>query len=132
MKRSPELRPRVWDALVVAAVAALAIAFAVVFWSGRGGGNLTAVISVDGEEQARVDLSALTEPEERELHAGGYTLHLELSSEGARMISSDCPTQDCVHTGTITRSGQSIVCLPARVSVVLTGGEDSGVDAVIG
>ena len=41
------------------------------------------------------------------------------------MVSSDCPTQDCVHTGTITRSGQSIVCLPARVSVVLTGGADS-------
>lgn len=132
MKRSPELHPRVWDALVAAVVVALAVACAVVFWSGGGEGNLTAVISVDGEETERVDLSALTEPVERELHGGGYTLHLELSREGACMLSSDCPTQDCVHTGTITRSGQSIVCLPARVSVVLTGGEESGVDAVIG
>lgn len=132
MKRSPELRPRIWDALVVAVVVVLAIACAAVFWSSSGEGGLTAVISVDGEEQERVDLSALTEPEERVLQAGGYTLHLELSPEGACMISSDCPTQDCVHTGTITRSGQSIVCLPARVSVVLVGGTDSGVDAVIG
>ena len=132
VKRSPELRPRVWDALVAAVVVALAIACAAVFWSGGGEGGLTAVISVDGEEQERVDLSALAEPEERVLQAGGYTLHLELTREGACMVSSDCPTQDCVHTGTITRSGQSIVCLPARVSVVLTGGADSGVDAVIG
>ena len=48
--------------------------------------------------------------------------------------SSDCPTQDCVHTGTISRSGQSIVCLPARIVIQLTGGaaDSSGVDIVIG
>lgn len=132
VKRSPELRPRVWDALVAAVVVALAVACALVFWRGSGTDALTAVISVDGEETETVDLSALTEPEERVIQAGGYTLHLELSREGARMLSSDCPTQDCVHTGTITRSGQSIVCLPARVSVVLAGGADRGVDAVIG
>lgn len=131
MRRSPELRPRIWDALVAAVVVILAITCAAVFWGG-GQDGLTAVISVDGQETERVDLSALEEPEERVLHGAGYTLHLELSREGACMVSSDCPTQDCVHTGTITRSGQSIVCLPARVSVVLTGGEESGVDAVIG
>lgn len=132
VKRSPDLRPRVWDALVAALVVALAVACAVMFWRNSGTDTLTAVISVDGEETETVDLSALTEPEERVIQAGGYTLHLELSQEGARMAASDCPTQDCVHTGTITRSGQSIVCLPARVSVVLVGGADSGVDAVIG
>lgn len=131
VKRSPELRPRIWDALVAALVAAAAIACAAVFWSG-GEGGLTAVISVNGEEQERVELSALREPEERVIQAEGYTLHLELTREGACMVLSGCPTQDCVHTGTITRSGQSIVCLPARVSVVLTGGADNGVDAVIG
>lgn len=132
VKRSPELRPRIWDALVAAVVVVLAVACAMVFWRGSGTDTLTAVISVDGEETETVDLSDLTEPAERVIQAGGYTLHLELSREGACMTASDCPTQDCVHTGTITRSGQSIVCLPARVSVVLTGGADSGVDAVIG
>ena len=54
---------------------------------------------------------------------------------GLRVARSDCPTQDCVHTGTITRSGQSIVCLPARFILRLEGGtaEDGGaVDAVLG
>ena len=41
---------------------------------------------------------------------------------------------DCVHTGRITRSGQSIVCLPARIVIQLTGGQPDGdaVDIVIG
>ena len=41
---------------------------------------------------------------------------------------------DCLHTGAVSRSGQSIVCLPARVIVQLVGGSeaDPGVDAVIG
>ena len=45
---------------------------------------------------------------------------------GLRVSSSDCPTQDCVHTGTITRAGQSIVCLPEQVVVQLTGGGGGG------
>ena len=62
----------------------------------------------------------------------GYTLHVVLTAEGVWVERSDCPTQDCVHTGHISRSGQSIVCLPARVVIRLEGGTDSGVDAVIG
>ena len=41
---------------------------------------------------------------------------------GVRVEEADCPTQDCVHTGTITRAGQSIVCLPARIIIRLEGG----------
>ena len=40
---------------------------------------------------------------------------------GVRVADSDCPTQDCVHTGRISRAGQSIVCLPAQVAVQLVG-----------
>ena len=51
-----------------------------------------------------------------------------------RVSSSDCPTQDCVRTGTISRGGQSIVCLPARIIIQLTGGaaDSNDVDIVIG
>lgn len=132
MRPSPKLRPTAWDALVVLAVLVLAAAAALGTWGG-GRQGLTAVISADGREVARVDLTALTGPEERTVTAGEYTLHLVLSPEGAEMVSADCPTQDCVHTGKISRSGQSIVCLPARVIVVLEGApERGGPDIVIG
>ena len=49
------------------------------------------------------------------------------------MTDSDCPTQDCVHTGAISRAGQSIVCLPAQVVVHLEGASvPDAPDAIVG
>ena len=129
MKRFPECRPRLWDGLVAAAVVLLA---AVTAWAAWGGGtteNLTVVVSIDGAEADRFPLDG---GGEHTYAAGGYTVQVMESGEGVFVASSDCPTQDCVHTGTISRGGQSIVCLPARLSVRLVGGGDNGVDAVIG
>ena len=133
MRRSPELRTGLWDGAVVLAVVLLAAACALALW-GRGGGSaLTAVISVDGTETERIALAGLPETE-RVVESRGYTLHIHLTETAVWVESSDCPTQDCVRTGHISRGGQSIVCLPARVIVSLEGGEpaESGVDAVIG
>ena len=71
---------------------------------------------------------------QRTVEGGGYTLEICLTDTEVWVEHSDCPTQDCVHTGRISRSGQSIVCLPARVVVELEGGStaDDGLDAVIG
>ncbi len=68
----------------------------------------------------------------RELTANGYTLRLRLSPDGAEVLEADCPNQVCVRTGAIHRSGQSVVCLPARISVMLAGNTENGVDAVLG
>ncbi len=54
-----------------------------------------------------------------------------MDSGGVCVVHSDCPGQDCVHTGRITRSGQSIVCLPEQVVIQLTGGT-SDADVVLG
>ena len=88
---------------------------------------------MDGETVGTLPLSGV-ERGERTFAGSGYTLHVVLTAENVWVERSDCPTQDCVHTGHISRSGQSIVCLPARVIVRLEGGEtvDTGVDAVIG
>ena len=62
---------------------------------------------------------------------GDYHLTILLDRNGVRVAESDCPGRDCVHTGVITRAGQSIVCLPEQVVVQLSGG-GSGPDAVLG
>ena len=135
MKRSPKLRPAAWDALVVLAVAALAAGCAWAVWRTPGSaGGLTAVVSVDGAEVERIDLAR--ESGERTYSHNGYTLTVNLRPDGepgVRVEHSDCPTQDCVHTGAITRAGQSIVCLPARIVLQLEGGTaGDGPDLVIG
>ena len=134
MKSSPKLKPNGWDALTAAAVLALAVACAALFWTGGGqSGPLTAVVSVDGSQVDQVAVGSLTEPEERTYEANGYTLHVTFGPGSARVTVSDCPTQDCVHTGEITRGGQSIVCLPARIVIQMEGGGNTdGPDLVIG
>lgn len=133
MKSFPELRPRWPDAVVAAAVVLLAAACAWMIWRGAGqSGALEAVVSVDGTEEFTTPLTGLNRVE-RTIQANGYTLKIILTDKEVWVEESDCPTQDCVHTGHISRSGQSIVCLPARVTVRLLGGSgEADVDAVIG
>ena len=133
MKSFPELRPRWPDAVVAAAVVLLAAACAWMIWRGAGqSGALEAVVSVDGSEEFTTPLTGLNRVE-RTIQANGYTLKIILTDKEVWVEESDCPTQDCVHTGHISRSGQSIVCLPARVTVRLMGGTgEADVDAVIG
>ena len=132
MKSSIDLRPTRWDLLVAAVILLLAAGCALALSSAGTGGARTAAVSVDGTEIDRVALDRLSGPERRTYDAGGYTLTVEFSPEGAAVVGSDCPTQDCVHTGIIHDAGRSIVCLPARLTVRLTGGGDGGVDAVVG
>lgn len=132
MRSSIDLRPTRWDLLVAAVILLLAAGCALALRPAGTGGALTAAVAVDGTEIDRVALDRLSGPEQRTYEAGGYTLTVEFSPEGAAVTASDCPTQDCVHTGVIHDTGRSIVCLPARLTVRLTGGGGGGVDAVIG
>ena len=128
----PELKWNRFDTLVALTVALLAIVSALLFYLPRSqAGVLTVVITVSGQEIQRTPLSEFTAADAAH---NGYTLHIAAANGGVAVTSSDCPTQDCVHTGHISRSGQSIVCLPARVIVRLEGGQkdESAPDVVIG
>ena len=126
----PELKFNRYDAVVAAIVALLAVAVALWFYLPKTqSGELAVVISTGGEETERVKLNSFTETT---VTHNGYTLRITADGSGVRVADSDCPTQDCVHTGTITRAGQSIVCLPEQVVVQLTGGGGGGPDAVLG
>ena len=132
-KQSPKLKPTLWDAVVVAAVIALGAAVAVLFYGGKTADHdLTCVVSVGSEAVESIPLPAAGDtPEQRTYQNGGYTLQVTVSADGVCVVSSDCPSQDCVHTGTITRSGQSIVCLPAQIVIHLEGTTD-GPDVIVG
>lgn len=133
MRPSPKLRPVGWDALVVLAVVLLAVGCALSVWrQGGGSERLTAVVSVDGAEVERLPLDGAAG--ERVYTGNGYTLTVRFGPEGVQVEAADCPTQDCVHTGIISRGGQSIVCLPGRIIIRLEGGtaDPDAPDVVIG
>ena len=129
MKRSPELKPTKYDALVVCAVLLLAALLGARIWFAPArDGERCAVVTVDGVVVERLPFRMA----EREYQNNGYTVHITVSPDGVRVDRADCPTQDCVRTGTVSRAGQSIVCLPARIVVTVEGAADAGFDVIAG
>ena len=126
-KSSPKLRPNFFDGIVALLVALLAIGTSVVFYGGLGSkdGDVTAVVLHYGEEVERIDLSGLDGDRQIEID-GKYHLTISLTAFGAQVTHSDCPTQDCVRTGHVSRVGQSIICLPEQVVMKLEGTKQSG------
>ena len=124
-KSSPKLKPTVWDGLVVIAVALLAVVISITVYGGkREVQDLTVVVTVAGQEVTRTPLSSFPDAD-TPYCSNGYTLYVapvyDDTPVGICVTRSDCPSQDCVHTGTITQAGQSIVCLPAEIVVHLEG-----------
>jgi len=115
---------------VAALVATLAIVTALCFYGRRTGAPQTVTITHRGALVQTIRLTGLTETKTVAID-GDYHLEIQVDSGGVCVVHSDCPGQDCVHTGRITRSGQSIVCLPEQVVIQLTGGT-SDADVVLG
>lgn len=119
MNASPELRPNRYDALVALIVLALALVLGTRFWFAPAeSGALTVVISANGQE---IERTALTDYEGGVYESNGCTLTVAVANGAVSVVESDCPNQDCVHSGAVSRAGQSIVCLPARMVIELTG-----------
>jgi len=129
MKNYPKLTPTKYDALVAAAVLLLSLLLGARLWlGGADGGALRVVVRADGAELERFPLGETA----RRYTNNGVTLTVTATAEGVRVSQADCPTHDCVRTGTITRAGQSIVCLPARLVVTLEGALGADYDAIAG
>ena len=60
----------------------------------------------------------------------GGTNRIVIQDNAVYMSDADCPDKLCVHTGTIHKTGETIVCLPHRVVVEITGTTDT-FDAVV-
>lgn len=129
-RSKPDLKPKPMDALVVIIVVAFAVMTAAFVYGKNRGETLTATVKHRGRVAAQVALSTLTE-EKKITIDGQYHLTVTLTKDGVSVTESDCPGQDCVHTGRITRAGQSIVCLPEQVVVTLEG-KTSAPDVVLG
>ena len=117
--------PRPLDvAFILLAVGAVAAA-SVRAYSGREGASIVRITTPTAEYLFPLDL---LETVSVEGPLGNTTLAID--SDGVRVISSPCPHQICVQSGTISRTGQWIGCLPNSVFVRIEGGESGGVDAV--
>lgn len=63
--------------------------------------------------------------------SGAYTNLVAISNGQVSFLRSDCPGQDCVHSGAISATGRSLVCLPNGVEVRIVA-KSSDVDFAVG
>ena len=66
---------------------------------------------------------------DRIIEVEGTGNRIEIKDGSVRMTDTDCPDELCIRTGSISKSGQTIVCLPNRVTVRIVG-EESGYDTI--
>ena len=127
MAKPEYLRFRKGDVLAIVAVAVLAVIVAVSFLPSGDAENVQAQIYQSGE---LVETLSLDEEQTLEI-TGKYTNVIAVQDGAISILSSDCPGEDCVHSGAIHSSGRSIVCLPNEVEVRVVNAQ-SDVDFVVG
>lgn len=130
-KEEPRLRLMPGD--IVAAVAVLLLAaLGGLLLRGRApqrAGEQIAAVYQDGRLVREIDLMSLEEPLVFSIE-GDYCNTVVAEKGRIRVESSNCPGENCVHTGWISQPGRVIVCLPNRVEIRITG--ESEVDAAAG
>ena len=106
MRQSPELKPNIWDGLVVLVILALAMFAALAVWRGTDSGSAPLVtVTADGTELDRFAPEALLDSPRSYSH-NGYTLTVAAERDGA----SPCRLGGLPHTGLCAHWGH----LPKR------------------
>ena len=129
-KNRDPLAFRKGDLLAVGMILLLAAVVGVVFWLQTvGESRITVEIRLDGELVESFSLD-----EERTVTVAGQYTNLVVARDGAVWVEeSDCPGEDCVHSGKVSQPGRAIVCLPNRMEIRLVGDrQPDQVDMVAG
>lgn len=121
------LRFQKGDCIAIAVVLLLAVALVIFFLPGSSVPAASVEIYQNGQLVKTMPLSR----DDSYTLAGDYTNVIAVKDGKVSMIYSDCPGGDCIHSGSISSTGRSIVCLPNGVEVRIVGKTDN-VDFVVG
>ena len=111
-----------WDAVLISALLAISLALILVFQLTKKDGEY-AVVEIEGEQVASYPLYL-----DGEYKLGSGTNVLVIEGGEAYMTNANCPDRTCEQTGRIRYVGESIICLPNKIAVIIKG--DGGVDIV--
>lgn len=95
----------------------LSVSYALSF--GQSAGDAL-VITADGE---RFGSYALMEDNEVAIERDGHINKITIQDGVVSMSFSDCRGQDCVKMAPISKTGESIICLPHKLVLEIKGGE---------
>lgn len=96
-------------------------------------------ISFDGQISLEAPVVKVLAPEvweeeaEAALTAYGASAYNLFSCENGeiRMMQSSCPDLICVHHAAVSRTGESIICLPHKLVIEIAGTQENELDGVV-
>lgn len=115
---------RPFEAVIIGLVLLGSIA-AIVIMNHSGSGSRTAVIRC-GDVRHELALG-----EDGVFNFDGIDAEFEVKNGKIRLTKASCPDKICEKTGYIGSAGQSIICVPNKITVSVVGSDES-VDVTVG
>ncbi len=112
------------DIIVISAIVAVSLLVLAVFLLTKKDGK-SAVVEIDGRTVAVYSLD-----KNGIYPLNGGTNILVIEDGEAYLTDSSCPDHTCERMGRISHTGESIICLPNKLSVKISSDTADGVDLV--
>lgn len=120
--RPPNRPPMFRPADIILGIGLIVVGFVMSFFLAFGqddgarvevmtGGKLYGVYSLDEDQTVTI-------------RQDGHVNTFEIKGGAARMTDANCRNHDCMQQGAISKTGETIVCLPHKVVLEITGGEE--------
>lgn len=107
---------------IILAIVLIVIGFAMSFYLAMGKDDGAQVkASLDGKLYG---IYALSEDQTVAIKDGSHENEFEIKDGQVRMIRANCHNHDCMQQGSISKTGETIVCLPHKLVLEVTGGEE--------
>lgn len=84
------------------------------------------MVTIDGEIYGEYLLT-----EKQEISIEGKNI-LVIEGGEAKITEANCPDKLCTYQKSISKEGESIVCLPNKIVVSIRGGAESDLDSIAG
>ena len=121
-KKKTNIPPMFRPADIILAIGLIVLGFAMSFYLAMGqdaggqvevrtAGELYGVYSLDQDQTVTVK-------------QGAHVNEFQIKDGQVRMVQANCHNHDCIQQGAISRTGETIVCLPHKVVLEVTGGEE--------
>ena len=114
------------DLILIAVLIVAALILGGIWMATRDEGAC-AIVTVNGDEVEKLPLNKDTE-----IRIGDEeNYNIVVIKDGVAYVSeASCPDKVCVKTGKISLTGETIVCLPNKMTVKIEGGEDLNMDGI--
>lgn len=117
--KPPMLRP----ADIILAIGLIAVGFVMSFILAFGQDDGAQVkVTAAGELYG---IYSLGEDQTVTVKQGSHINEFEIKDGAVRMLHASCHNHDCIQQGAISKTGETIVCLPHKVVLEVVGGEEA-------